>query len=63
MSFTVHVEHEIVGGKAVVEKFEGVETFNDPPMTSTLHLRFADENRDNEQLDYGKVVKATSDHD
>lgn len=63
MSFTVHVEHEIVGGKTVVEQFEGVETFNDPPMTSTLHLRFADENRDDERLDYGNVVKATSNHD
>lgn len=59
MSFTVHVEHQIVGGKTVLEKFEGVETFDDPPMTSTLHLKFADEDRDEKRLDYGNVVKAT----
>jgi len=57
MTFTLHVEHEVIGGKVVLETFEGVESFNNPPMTSSLHLKFADD-RDNEQLDYGHVVRA-----
>jgi hypothetical protein len=58
MTFTLHVEHEVIGGETVLETFEGVVSFNDPPMTSSLHLTFADENRDDEQLDYGNVVRA-----
>ena len=57
MTFSVHVEHEIVGGKTVLEEFEAVESFNDPPMTNKIHLRFGD-NRDDKQLNYGSVVRA-----
>lgn len=59
MTMTVHVEHEVIGGETVLEKFEGVEAFNDPPMTERLHLTFADD-RDDEQLGYGHVVRATN---
>lgn len=62
MTFTVHVEHEIIGGETVLEKFEGVESFNDPPMTTNLHLKFADD-RDDKQLDYGNVVRAQDNND
>jgi hypothetical protein len=57
MTFTLHVEHEVLGGKTVLEEFEGVEQFNDPPMTSKLHLKFADD-RDDKKLSYGNVVRA-----
>jgi hypothetical protein len=59
MSFTVHVEHQLVGGEVIVEEFEGVQSFNNPPMTSTLRLTFAD-GREPETLDYGNIVKAES---
>jgi len=62
MTFTLHVEHEVIGGETVLEKFEGVESFNNPPMTTTLHLKFADD-RDDKKLGYGYVVRATSDND
>lgn len=58
MTFTLHVEHEIVGGKVEMETFEGVESFDDPPMTSDLHISFADD-RDDLQLTYGNVVRAS----
>jgi hypothetical protein len=61
MTFTLHVEHEVIGGETVLEKFEGVESFNDPPMTTKLHLKFADEEQDDKKLGYGHVVRATSD--
>jgi len=57
MTFTLHVEHEVIGGETVLEKFEGVEQFNDPPMTNKLHLKFADD-RDDKRLGYGHVVRA-----
>lgn len=60
MTFTLHVEHEVVGGATVLEEFEGVSAFNDPPMTNTLHLSFADD-RDDKKLSYGNVVRATND--
>ena len=60
MTFKIHVEHEIVGGKTVLETFEGVESFNDPPMVDTLHLTFADE-REMKKLNYGTVVRAIDD--
>lgn len=62
MTFTLHVEHEIIGGETVLETFEDVESFNNPPMTSKLHVSFADD-RDDKQLGYGHVVRATSDND
>lgn len=58
MTFTLHVEHEIVGGNSVLETFEGVESFNNPPMVDTLHLSFADD-REMKKLNYGTVVRAT----
>lgn len=57
MTFTLHVEDEVISGDAVLEKFEGVESFNDPPMTNKLHLKFSDD-RDDIQLGYGYVVRA-----
>lgn len=60
MTFTVHIEHELVDGKVVLEEFEGVEQFNDPPMTNSTHLSFKDEQSD-KSLDYGRVVRATDD--
>jgi hypothetical protein len=59
MSFTLHVEHQLTGGEVILEEFEGVSSFNNPPMTSTLRLTFAD-GRETETLDYGNVVKATT---
>lgn len=61
MSFKLHVEHDLIGGEAVLEEFEGVESFNNPPMTSTLRLTFADD-RDDKRLDYGNIVKAKSEN-
>jgi len=58
LPFTVHVEHEIVGGKTVLETFENVESFNDPPMVDTLRLSFADD-REEKKLNYGNVVRGT----
>jgi hypothetical protein len=55
----LHVEHEVIGGKKVVEKFEDVESFMDPPMTNTILVKFEGD-RDNRKLDYGNVVKAES---
>jgi hypothetical protein len=60
MTFTLHVEHQVVGGKTVLEQFEGVESFNDPPMTNKLHLEFEDD-RDGKKLGYGNVVRAVDD--
>jgi len=51
----------VVGKKTVLETFEGVESFNNPPMTNCLHLNFADD-RDDKQLGYGRVVRATLDN-
>lgn len=62
MTFTLHVEHEIVGGKTVLEKFEGVETFNDPPMTDILHLGYPGDTGE-ERLNYGNVVKAVNENE
>lgn len=59
MPFLLHVEHEVIGGEMVLEKFQDVESFNDPPMTNSLHLTFADGDRDDERLNYGNVVRAT----
>lgn len=56
MSFTLRVEHEVVGGEDVLETFEGVESFDDPPMTNQIHLSFDD--KENEKLSYGNVVRA-----
>lgn len=53
----LHIEHEIVGGKTVLETFEGVESFNDPPMTNSLHIKY-DDDRDDDSLEYGNVVRA-----
>lgn len=58
MTFRVHVEHEVIGGETVLEKFEGVQSFNNPPMVSTLHLSFEDDDRDMKKLNYGRVVRA-----
>lgn len=55
--FTVHVEHKIIGDESVLEKFEGVVSFNNPPMTSNIHLTFGDD-RDTKKLGYGSVVRA-----
>ena len=62
MPFTVYVEHEIVGGKTVLEEFDGVESFNNPPMTNHLHLEFAGD-REEEKLSYGTVVRASINND
>lgn len=64
MTFTLHVEHEIIDGTTVLETFEGVESFQNPPMTSNIHIQFADGN--GKKLSYGHVAQAidgTSDHD
>lgn len=58
MSFTLHVEHEIIDGKTVLEKFENVESINNPPMIETMHLKF-DDDRDDKKIRYGKIVKVT----
>lgn len=58
MTFTVHVEHELIDGKMVLEEFEGVESLNDPPMTGSTHLSFADGEKDDKQLNYGTIVRA-----
>jgi hypothetical protein len=60
MTFTLHVEHEVIGGQAVLETFEGVETFNSPPMTNTFHLSFADD-RPDKKLKYGQLVRGEAD--
>lgn len=62
MTITVHVEHQIIGDETVLEKFKGVDSYNDPPMTDNLHLTFADD-RDDKKLSYGNVVRATSEDD
>jgi hypothetical protein len=59
MTLTLHVEHEVIGGEPVLEEFEGVEKFNNPPMTDTLHIAFADD-REDAKLSYGYVVRAES---
>lgn len=56
MTLKLHVEHEVVGGEDVLETFEGVESFDDPPMTDQIHLSFDD--KENEKLSYGNVVRA-----
>lgn len=55
MTFTVHVEHQIVGGKTVHEEFEGVEQAADPPVSKNIHLEFAGE-KDSVKLNHGNVV-------
>lgn len=54
----LHIEHEVIGGEMVLETFENVESFNDPPMTNTIHVSFTD-NQDDARLTYGNVVRAT----
>lgn len=61
MTFTVAVEHQVIGDDPVYEEFEGVEAFDDPPMTEAAHLRFADEDRDDKRLKGGNIVSANSD--
>jgi len=61
MTFDLHVEHKLVGGESVLETFEEVESFNNPPMTDNLHISFADEDREDEKLSYGTVVRGISD--
>lgn len=60
MTFTVAVEHEVIGDDPTYEEFEGVEAFDDPPMTDVAYLRFADEDRDDERLAGGNIVSAKS---
>jgi hypothetical protein len=62
MAFTLNVEHTIVGGKAVLEKFENVASFDNPPMTDTLHIKYADD-REDDKLNYGTVVRAKDNDD
>jgi hypothetical protein len=57
MVFKVRVEHELVNGETVSETFEGVEQFANPPISSNIHLQFADE-RDSLQLNYGRIALA-----
>lgn len=54
----LHIEHELATGKTVLETFEGVDSFNNPPMTSSLHLSYIDEDRDDDTLKYGTLVRA-----
>lgn len=58
MTFSLHVEHEVIGGEMVLETFDGIESFNDPPMTNTLHLKFSESNKDDKKLKHGSVVRA-----
>jgi hypothetical protein len=60
MTFTLYVEHETTDGEVVLESFEGVESFNNPPPTATLHISFADENRSDERRHHGTPVKANN---
>lgn len=62
MTLTIHVEHEVIDGEPVLETFEGVETFLNPPMTSTMLLKFEGD-RENQKLKYGQVVRADSEDD
>lgn len=60
MTFTLYVEHEKTDGEMVLETFEGVESFNNPPPTTTLHIKFADD-RSDEKRQHGEVIKANND--
>jgi len=60
---TLFVEHELVGGKTVVEEFGGVKSFNNPPMTDTIHLSFTDGESDEKKLNYGTVVRGKTTND
>lgn len=62
MTMKVHVEHEVVGSETVLETFEGVESFNNPPMVDTLHLTFSGD-KGTKKLNYGTVVRATDEND
>jgi hypothetical protein len=53
---TVSIEHEVVGGEVVLEEFENVESVNNPPMTETAHLSFADD-REDEKVRHGTIVR------
>lgn len=53
---TVSIEHEVVDGEPVLEEFENVESVNNPPMTETTHLSFADD-RDDEKVRHGTIVR------
>jgi hypothetical protein len=57
MTLTIHVEHEVIGGEPVLETFEGVETFLNPPMTGTSLVKFAGD-RENQKLKHGVLVRA-----
>jgi hypothetical protein len=57
MTLTIHVEHEVIDGEPVLEKFEGVETFLNPPMTGTMLVKFEGE-RNDEKLKHGTLVRA-----
>jgi hypothetical protein len=59
MTIKLHVEHEIIGGETVLEKFEGVESFMDPPMTNSIIVKYEDE-RDDDTLKCGNVVRGES---
>jgi hypothetical protein len=56
MGLTLYIEHEIIGGKTVVEKFEEVESFVNPP-TPTLVVKFEDDEREDKKLNYGRVAR------
>jgi hypothetical protein len=56
MALTLYIEHEIIGGKTVVEKFEEVESFVNPP-NNILIVKFADDEKKDEKLNYGRVAR------
>lgn len=59
MTLKVHVEHEVIDGKPVLEKFEGVATVLNPPMTGSMLLKFEGD-RDDKKLKHGDVVRVDS---
>jgi len=45
-----------------MDKYQGVTSFNDPPMTNNLHLTFGDD-REDEKLGDGNIIRGKQENE
>jgi len=60
--FTLWIEYTDVDGEVSMDKYQGVTSFNDPPMTNNLHLTFGDD-REDEKLGDGNIIRGKQENE